>query len=74
MEVVLALVRGGLLDVLEHPDPRRYPGQKVLVVEVEGYAHVVPFVESEDVLFLKTIIPSRKMTRKYLGGEDDEAG
>ncbi len=60
---------GGLLDVIEHPNPARYPGRRVFVVEVEGYACIVPFVESDEAIFLKTIIPSRKLTKRYLGGE-----
>ena len=58
---------GGLLDLLEHPKPDAYPSQRILVVEIDGYAYVVPFVTDGDVMFLKTIIPSRKMTKRYLG-------
>lgn len=68
-EIVFHISRGGLLDVLEHPNASRYPGQKIFVVDVEGYVCLVPFVETEESIFLKTIIPSRKMTRKYLGGD-----
>ena len=48
---------------------KHMPNQRVFVVDVEGYAYVVPFVEDEVEVFLKTIIPSRKATRKYLGGD-----
>lgn len=68
-EIVFHISRGDLLDVLEHPNASRYPGQKIFVVDVEGYVCLVPFVETEESIFLKTIIPSRKMTRKYLGGD-----
>ena len=68
-EVVYHLAHGGLLDVIQHPNKERYGGQRLFIVNVEGYAHIVPFVESDDTVFLKTIIPSRKMTKKYLGGE-----
>jgi hypothetical protein len=68
-EIVFHISRDGLLDVLEHPNASRYPGQKIFVVDVEGYVCLVPFVETEECIFLKTIIPSRKMTRKYLGGD-----
>jgi hypothetical protein len=68
-EVLFHLSRGGLLDILEHPNQERYSGQRIFIVEVEGYAYLVPFMESEEGIFLKTIIPSRKMTRKYLGGD-----
>ena len=62
-----AIERGGLLDVLEHPNQARYPRQRIYVVEVNEYAHLVPFVTQPDgSLFLKTIIPSRKATRDYL--------
>ena len=73
--IVVAIAGGGLLDVLRHPRPERYPGQRVLVVAADGYAYLVPFVEESDHLFLKTIIPSRKATRDYLspGGRDAEA-
>lgn len=64
--MVVAIEGGGLLDVLAHPNRQRYPGQKLLVVSYGGYADLVPFVEEERALFLKTIIPSRKATRDYL--------
>lgn len=68
-EIVFHIERGDVLDLLEHPNKSRYPGQRIFVVAVEKYAYLVPFVESEDVVFLKTIIPSRKATKRYLGGE-----
>ena len=61
--VVVAIEAGALLDVLEHPNPARYPGQRILVVRLHGYVHLVPYVESGDHLFLKTIIPSRRAQR-----------
>lgn len=64
-DVVLAIESGGLLDVLVHPNPRRYPNQKVLVVAVMEYVYLVPHVEESDHIFLKTVIPSRKATRDY---------
>lgn len=65
-EVVDAIEEGRLLDVIEHPNKKKHPGQKELVVEIDEYAYVVPFVEDENKVFLKTIFPSRKATRKYL--------
>jgi uncharacterized DUF497 family protein len=64
-EVVLAIESGGLLDVLAHPNPGKYCNQRVLVVAVMEYVYLVPHVEEQDHLFLKTIIPSRKATRMY---------
>lgn len=67
-EIVLALEEDGLLDILQHPNETRYPNQRILVVTSDGYVYLVPFVEEADYYFLKTIIPSRKATRDYLGG------
>ena len=65
--VVSAMEQGGLVDVLEHPNRDRYPGQLIYVVEIDEYLHFVPFVTQPDgTRFLKTIIPSRKATRDYL--------
>jgi hypothetical protein len=56
---------------LEHPNPDRYGGQRIFVVEREDYVYLVPFVEDEHTVFLKTIIPSRKATKQYLVEESD---
>ena len=65
-EVLSAIARGGVLDVLDHPNTERYPNQRMFILRIRGYAYLVPFVETDDEIFLKTIIPSRKATRKYL--------
>ena len=65
-QVVLHIEQGDLLDVLEHPNQRDYAGQRVFVLQIEGYVYAVPFVEDDAQIFLKTIFPSRKLTRKYL--------
>jgi len=64
--IVLAIEDGDVLDVLRHPNEGRYRDQLILVVAVEGYAYLVPYVEEPDGYFLKTVIPSRKATREYL--------
>ena len=65
--VVSAIEQGGLLDVLEHPNQERYPGQRIYVVKLNEYAYLIPFVvQTEGRRYLKTIIPSRKATRDYL--------
>lgn len=61
---------GGLLAVLNHPNSDQYPSQQMFVVRIRGYAYLVPFVETEYEVFLKTIIPSRKATRQYLAEEN----
>lgn len=75
-EVVLAVEEGGLQDIMVHPNQRRYAGQVVLVVAYRSYVYLVPSIEEREHYFLKTIIPSRKATRDYLGGKepDEEAG
>lgn len=67
-EVVLAIETDGLLDIVMHANPERYPNQRMFVVAVERYAYVVPFVEEAEYYFLKAVIPSRKATREYLKG------
>ena len=64
--VLSAIERGDLVDVLEHPNQERYPGQRIYVVDIAQYLYLVPFVTSADgTRFLKTIIPSRKATRDH---------
>ncbi len=68
-EIVFHITHNGLLDVIQHPNQEKYPNQKMFIVNVEGYVCLVPFVEDDEIIFLKTIFPSRKMTQKYLGGD-----
>ena len=63
--VVVAIESGGLLDIVDHPNKVKYPNQRVLLVAIESYAYLVPFVDEEDHYFLKTAIPSRKATQDY---------
>ena len=70
--MTIAIEDGGLLDVLDHPNPRKYPNQRIFVVQRDGYVYLVPFVTDTDHLFLKTVIPCRKATRDHLpDGEPD---
>jgi len=63
-EIVFHIQRGDIADLLEHPNqsryPSRYPDQRVFVVIADQYAYLVPFVETDKEVILKTIIPSRK--------------
>lgn len=61
-----AVESGGLLDTIDNPNKIKYPNQQMFVVEFNSYVYLVPFVEDEEKNFLKTIYPSRKMTKKYL--------
>ena len=71
-QVILHIERGDVIDVLVHPDQSKYPNQQILVVKIKDYAYLVPFVEDGEGKFLKTIIPSRKATREYLGGKSGQ--
>ena len=67
-DVQTAIEEGRVLDDFDHSNKKRYPNQRMLVVEIEKYAYYVPYVEDEEKIFLKTIFPSRKATKKYLYG------
>ncbi len=67
-QVVLAIVSGDLVDRVKHPNPEKYPNQRIFLVKIEDYIYSVPYVEDEEKIFLKTIIPNGKATKKYLGG------
>ncbi len=65
-QVVILVERGDVLVTLEHPNLERCPGQKIAVVRIDEYVYLVPYVEIGEELFLKTVIPSRKATSKYV--------
>jgi len=69
-EIVQRIESGGKVIETDHPNKKKYPNQKILIIDVEGYAYLVPCVIDKNEYFLKTIIPSRKATKKYYGGED----
>ena len=68
-QVELAIESGDLIDRIKHSNPKKYPNQKVFLVKIENYIYSVPYVEDDDKIFLKTIIPNSKATKKYLGGK-----
>jgi uncharacterized DUF497 family protein len=67
-DIVFHMMAGDILETIEHPNQERYPGQQIHVGAVEDHVYLVPFVESEEEVFLKTITPSRKATKTYRGG------
>ena len=71
-DIELAIERENLLDIIAHPNQTKYHNQRILVVRVLDYVYLVPFVDEGTSYFLKTIIPSRKATKQYLGVEHDE--
>ena len=68
-QAVLAIVSGDLVDRVKHPNPEKYPNQRVFLVKIEDYTYSVPYVEDDEKIFLKTIIPNSKATKKHLGGK-----
>jgi len=67
VDVVFYLQQGEVLDDLEHPNPEKYSNQRIFVLKIDEYVYLVPYVEDKNEIFLKTIIPSRKATKQYLG-------
>lgn len=66
-DVVVYIQQDEILDIVEHPNKEKYPNQKMFVLNIDNYVYLVPYVENREEIFLKTIIPSRKATRDYLG-------
>ena len=64
--VVFCLQNNALLDDMIHPNHKKYPDQRIFVVAIDEYAYLVPYIETDDEIFLKTIIPSRKATKRYM--------
>lgn len=69
-QIAIAVENGDLLQIVQHPNVEKYPRQKIMIVGIDGYAYLIPFVEEIDYLFLKTIIPSRKATRDFIVGKE----
>jgi len=70
-DVLFHIETGDVLDIFDHPNQECYPGQKIYTIAIEEYVYLVPFVESEEEVFLKTIIPSRKATKQYRGESNE---
>jgi len=65
-EVLVAISQGALLDVVEHPNKEKYQDQRIFIVRIRGYAYLVPFVETEEEIILKTVFPSRSATKRHI--------
>jgi len=70
-EIVLNIQLGNEVDIYDHPNTARYPNQKISVVIIEDYGYLVPYIEEKNEIFLKTIIPSRKATKQYIGDANE---
>jgi len=71
-EIVFLIGQGQRWTSLEHPNPQRYGGQRIFVIQRDEYVYLVPFVEDDKLIVFKTIIPSRKATKQYLEREPDD--
>ncbi len=65
-DIIVAIDDNGLLDIIQHANIKKYPNQKIFIININNYAYLIPFIENKDKIFLKTIIPSRKATKKYI--------
>jgi uncharacterized DUF497 family protein len=65
-DVVFHIQNGDVMDIIKHPNEARYPNQQIMVLNIDGYVYLVPYVKEKGTWFLKTIIPSRKATKEYL--------
>ena len=68
-EVIFFIENGGLLDEIAHPNKTSYPNQRMFVVAIDVYVYLIPYIENDEEIFLKTIIPSRKFTKRYFGAD-----
>ena len=69
-DVILSINNGYLLDDIKHPNKEKYPNQSIfiIIIKIKNYVYLVPYTEDDNVIYLKTIIPSRKMNKKYNKG------
>ena len=75
-DVLIAIMENRVLDVVTHVNKDKYPNQSMMIIEIDNYIYVVPFVtDSDKTIFLKTIYPSRRATEQYIDkteGPNDE--
>jgi len=64
-DIYQAILLDQVIDIIKHPNKQKYPSQKIIIVNIAGYIYLVPFVEDEKKIFLKTIYASRKLNKKY---------
>lgn len=73
-DIIQAIEVGNLIVDKRHPNKKKYPRQKLFVVKLGNYIYSVPYVVDHErqAFFLKTLYPSRKLTRKYLKNEKEK--
>ena len=71
-DVLFYIERDQIIDIVENPNQDKYPGQKHFIIKINDYVYYIPFIETDEEVFLKTIIPSRKFKKKYSGGKQND--
>jgi uncharacterized DUF497 family protein len=71
-EVIFRIEQDMNVAIIDHPNPQKYPNQKIFEILIGDYVYLVPFVVQDQEYFLKTIIPSRKATKRHLSKGDKE--
>ena len=71
-DIVALIYEDRVLDIIKHPNKEKYTNQYIYIVRLQNYVHMIPFVKNEDEIWLKTIVPSRKMNRLYKGVDDED--
>jgi len=72
-DVIAQIYEDNILDIIKHPNEQKYPKQKIYIILLQNYVHMIPFVKDGNEIFLKSIAPSRKMHKLYKG-EHNENG
>jgi len=74
-DIVFLIENDFVLKIISNPIAK-YSHHKMYIIDVVGYAYVVPCVLDSKWIFLKTIYPSRDMTAKYIkkiGGKNEKS-
>ena len=66
-DILFYIDHDSLVDDIINPNQDKYPNQRIMVLNIKNYIHLIPYIDTENERYLKTIIPSRKATEKYLG-------
>jgi hypothetical protein len=58
--IIEAIADKRVLLNFDHSNQEKYPNQKMLVVDIEGYTYCVPYLINGNTWILKTIFPNRE--------------
>jgi uncharacterized DUF497 family protein len=71
-KIVEKIARNEIIDRYTHPNKDKYPNQQIFVIAMDEYIWYIPFIETKEEIFLKSIIPSRKLTAIYGETQDEQ--